>query len=227
MKSQRIPCKHNTVSRRIAVIGRRLTDEYGERELPPGKPPLDELIFTILSQHTSDTNRDRAWARLRRDGLPWSRISELPAGEIEERIRPGGLAAQKAKAILTILGAIKTDRGSVDLEFLKEMDDEEANRFLLGLKGVGPKTAACVLLFSLGRPAFPVDTHVHRLAIRLGLIAENTQPARAHQVLKEMIPSDMYLSLHLNLISHGRKICRARNPLCGRCILSDICPWPR
>jgi endonuclease-3 len=188
------------------------------------KSPLDELILTILSQHTNDKNRDRAWVRLKGANQSWSEIASLPVREIENRIKVGGLARQKSRRILSILRTIETDRGSIDLDFLGDLSEEEVRRYLLNFPGVGPKTVSCVLLFSLGMPAFPVDTHIHRLAIRLGLITGSTPPTKAHQVLGAMIPTNMYLTLHLNLIAHGRKVCRAQSPLCDRCVLDDICP---
>ncbi len=190
----------------------------------PGKPPLDELIFTILSQHTSDINRDRAWERLRGDHESWASISNLSAPEIEDRIKIGGLAGQKAKRILSILHCILRDHGTVNLDFLEKMSDSEISRYLLSFPGVGPKTVACVMLFSLNRAAFPVDTHVHRLSTRLGLLPKGASSPQAHTFMAAIIPTKMYLTLHLNLISHGRKICRAVTPLCRSCVLGDICP---
>jgi endonuclease-3 len=209
---------------RIEEIHRRLLRLYGERKLTGRKPPLDELIFTILSQHTSDGNRDMAWERLRENGQSWSSISELSAREIEKKIRVGGLARQKAKRIRSILRTLRKERGSPDLDFLADLDDAEIRRYLLNFPGVGPKTASCVLLFSLGRPAFPVDTHVHRVTTRLGFLARNTPAPKAHDILEEIIPPEWFLTLHLNLISHGRAVCRARHPACSECVLDDICP---
>ena len=208
----------------INEIHRRLVIEYGERSISSRKHPLDELIFTIPSQHTSDLNRDRAWAGLRKDNMPWSDIAALPARDIEMKIKPGGLARQKARRILTILNKIRQDHGSLDLDFLRELNDEQITRYLIAFPGVGPKTVSCVLLFSMDRPAFPVDTHIHRLATRLGLIPRGTSASKAHQILGQQAPADIYLTFHMNLISHGRKICRAKSPSCSACSLDAICP---
>ncbi len=209
---------------RIVEINRRLITQYGERVVSSRKSPLDELIFTVLSQHTNDKNRDRAWKQLKRGKQTWATISNLPASEIEKRIKVGGLARQKSKRILAILHSIRNDRGTIDLDFLEKLSDQEILRYLLDFPGVGPKTASCVLLFSMGRSAFPVDTHIHRMATRLGLLDKKTPSPEAHQILGDLVPTEMYLTLHLNLISHGRKICRAQAPLCDRCILADMCP---
>jgi endonuclease-3 len=209
---------------RIDEIDRRLRRAYGEPEPPERKAPLDELIFTILSQHTSDGNRDRAWERLKGDGLTWSAIADLPEQEIEERIRVGGLARQKARRIRRILRMIREERGACDLGFLNRLDGPEAVRYLVAFPGIGPKTAACVLLFSLGRPAFPVDTHIHRVMTRLGLLERRTTAERAHEILAGRIPPEIFLTLHLNVIAHGRAVCRAKTPRCPECILDDICP---
>ena len=209
---------------RIEEITHRLITEYGEQSVRSRKPPLDELIFTVLSQHTNDKNRDKAWKRLKGKNQSWSTISSLPVKEIEKRIKVGGLASQKAKRILAILHTIRNERRTIDLDFLKELSDEEVRRYLLDFPGVGPKTVSCVLLFSMERPAFPVDTHIHRLATRLGFLDKRTPSPKAHQILGDLVSTKMYLTLHLNLISHGRKICRAKAPLCNHCVLVDICP---
>jgi endonuclease-3 len=214
----------NDPKSRIDEIHRRLIREYGERRPEARKPPLDELIFTILSQHTNDANRDRAWERLKGDHESWATIAALSDREIESRIRVGGLAAQKARRISAILQTVRKEHGSFDLDFLQDLDVEEIRDYLLGFPGVGPKTVACVLIFSLDKPAFPVDTHIHRLAIRLGLMPRKTSAGKAHRILGSLVPTNMYLTLHLNLISHGRKVCKAISPLCHQCVISDICP---
>ncbi len=214
----------NDQKSRIEEIHRQLIREYGERRLEARKPPLDELIFTILSQHTNDTNRDKAWERLKGDHESWATIAALPDREIESRIRVGGLAAQKARRISSILQAVRREHGTFDLDFLKDLDADEIRDYLLGFPGVGPKTVACVLIFSLDKPAFPVDTHIHRLATRLGLIPRKTSSAKAHQILGSLVPTNMYLTLHMNLIAHGRKVCKAISPMCHLCVISDICP---
>ncbi len=200
----------------------RLRTRYGE----PRKPrldPLDELILTILSQNTSDGNRDRAWGRLRETFADWDEVRHSDPDRLEEAIRPAGLAAQKSRTILRALEAASAG-GAPSLDQLEEMPDEQALRYLTAIKGVGTKTAACVLCFALGRPIIPVDTHVHRLARRLGLVPADASAERSHTLLNELVPRDLRFSLHVQLIRHGRSTCRARDPDCGTCPLRDICP---
>ena len=160
-------------------------------------------------------------------GLYWSRIADLTESGIEARIRVGGLARVKAGRIRRILRTIREERGACNLSFIERLDTPEIARYLGALPGIGPKTIACVLLFSLGRGAFPVDTHIHRLMTRLGLLGAKTSAARAHILLAEQVPPEISLTLHLNAIAHGRAVCRARAPRCPRCSLSDICPAAR
>lgn len=211
-----------TSRQRVRQIESRLGERYGAAE-KPRVDPLDELIHTILSQNTSDTNRDRAWSSLREEYGSWEEVLEDGAERLERTIRVAGLAQGKAATILRAL-RWSSDGGSPSLERLRTMSDEEALRYLTAIKGVGTKTAACVLCFSLGRPVMPVDTHVHRVSRRLGLVPDRATPERAYEVLNEIVPPELRFSLHLQLIRHGRETCRSRTPACPGCVLLDLCP---
>lgn len=206
------------------MLLRRLLEAHGPVAPPARREPLDELILTILSQNTSDTNRDRAWSSLRSRFPTWEQVADAPASAVEDAIRPGGLAATKAPRIQAVLRAVRERWGGLDLAGLSGLDDREARGLLEALPGVGPKTAACVLAFSLGRPALPVDTHVHRLAVRLGLIPPGTGPAAAHDALERLVAPHERLPLHVALVRHGRVVCRATRPRCDACVLADLCP---
>ena len=195
----------------------------------PHGDPMTELVLTILSQNTSDTNSGRAFMRLRERFPAWDALRDAPVAEIEGAIAVGGLARQKAPRIKASLQAVYDARGGWDLEFLRELPMEEAKAWLRTLKGVGPKTAACVLMFALGRPALPVDTHVHRVAQRLGLVpakasAEKASAEKAHDILEALLAPEEVYPFHISLIKHGRRLCRAQRPLCGECPLLDGCP---
>jgi len=202
----------------------RLQEAYGRPRLQSRRDPLDELILTVLSQNTNDTNRDRAYAALRGRYPRWEDVLAATDQAVAGTIRSGGLANQKSRRIRRILASIQEARGELDLEFLRRYSVRRATEYLAGFKGVGEKTINCVLLFSLGKAAFPVDTHIHRLAIRLGHAPEKADAAEVHQLMNEQIPRRDYLPAHLNLIRHGREICHARKPACGECILLDVCP---
>jgi endonuclease-3 len=176
-----------------------------------------------LSQHTSDVNSERAFASLRRRFPSWDEVADAPIDEVAGAIRRGGIANIKARRIQQILAAIAEREGRIDLGRLEEMTDAEVDAYLQSLPGVGPKTAACVLLFSMRRPAFPIDTHVHRVARRLGLIAPTLGLERAHQVLGSRVPAELRYEFHVQLVNHGRRICRPRRPRCSRCVLFDLC----
>ncbi|HVL91203.1 MAG TPA: endonuclease III [Actinomycetota bacterium] len=188
------------------------------------KPPLDELIFTLLSQHTSDLNRDRAWVSLRERFPAWEQVASARTKSIADAIRIGGLADSKAPRIKAVLREVREREGSYGLERLRRMSDDDVRHYLLSLPGIGPKTAACVLAFSLARPALPVDTHVHRLAIRLGFAGPKADAAATQQILESLVPGRSRLATHVRLIAHGRMICTARRPKCGECVLADLCP---
>lgn len=206
-----------------AQIIERLAPVYGRPVLQPSGDPIAELVLTILSQNTSDTNSGRAFIHLMRSFPSWQAIAEAPVEEVEAAITPGGLARQKAPRIQAALRAVVEHAGSWDLDFLRALPLEEARGWLRALPGVGPKTAACVLLFSLGRPALPVDTHVERVARRLGLIPQNATAERAHTLLEALVPPGDYYPFHMLLIKHGRRTCSARRPACERCPLVE-CP---
>jgi endonuclease-3 len=210
---------------RYRLAHERLNAAYGEPHWRQQLPPVDELVSTILSQNTNDINRDRAFYALR-DAYPdWEAVMSAPVDEVMELIRPAGLANQKAPRIQEALRTIAIREGRLSLDFLADMPLDEARQWLTGINGIGPKTAAIVLLFAFNRPAFPVDTHVHRITGRLGLIGPQVTAEQAHEVLAELGPPDTYYSFHLNLIRHGREVCRARQPLCERCPLQDICQY--
>ena len=204
----------------------RLDEAYGRPILARRFPPVGELVYTVLSQNTSDVNTERTYAELTRRFPTWAEARDAPVDEIERAIARGGLSHVKAPRLVKVLQAISERSGAPDLGELDEMGDDEALAYLQTLPGVGPKTAACVLLFSLGRPAMPVDTHVHRVAARLGLVDRGVTAEAAHAVLTKLAgpaAADVYAA-HVDLIRHGRRICHARRPECGRCPLNDICP---
>lgn len=208
---------------RIREVADRLEETYG----PPDKArrdPLDELLLTILSQNTSDTNRDTAWASLQDTFPDREAVEAADREELEEAIRPAGLAGQKAAAIHGVLEGLREERGELDLDHLQTMDDDEALAYLTSFRGVGTKTAACVLCFALRRPVMPVDTHVHRVARRLGLVPENAGRNETHEVLNQAVPPELRYPLHIWLIRHGRAVCTARSPSCSDCSLADLCP---
>jgi endonuclease III len=209
--------------RKLRAIRDRLRREYGRPVLRPHRAPVDELVLTVLSQNTNDRNRDVAYGRLRERFATWDEVRDAPVAEIEEAIRPGGLAPTKAVRIKQILGEIGDD----DLSWMEEAPLSEARDYLCDLPGVGRKTAACVLLFSYGRPEVPVDTHVYRVGTRLGLWPAKTPLERAHDELLRLVdPEDAY-EIHVLLIRHGRRTCTARNPACAECPLRRMCPEGR
>ncbi|HYV00806.1 MAG TPA: endonuclease III [Actinomycetota bacterium] len=186
---------------------------------------MEELVLTVLSQNTSDVNSERAYAALRERYPTWDSLSQADERDLAEAIRPGGLARIKAPRILAILAAIRDRQGgSLDLEWMRTAATPRVRDYLLSLPGVGPKTAACVLAFSLGRAALPVDTHVHRVAGRLGFFDERTTAADAHGVMEAEVPAGLRVRMHVGMIRLGRTICRAGRPLCSACSLQDLCP---
>lgn len=201
----------------------RLEAEYGKAVLRTRRPALDELVLTILSQNTSDRNSDLAYARMRERFPTWEDVRDAPEAELVEALRPGGLAVQKAPRIQAVL----RDLEELDLEWLGGLPVDEAMRWLVALPGVGPKTASCVLLFSLDVPVMPVDTHIHRIALRVGLVPAGTTADAAHALLTEMTPPGRMLEAHLLLIRHGRTTCTARRPRCEECVLLDLCDYGR
>src|SRR6478672_141832 len=207
----------------MAEIVDRLRAAYGAPAARTRLPALDELVLTILSQNTSDLNCERAYARMRERFPTWEDVRDAPEAGLVEALRPGGLAVQKAPRIQAAL----RDMDRLDLEWLGGLPADEAMRWLVALPGVGPKTASCVLLFSLDVPVMPVDTHIHRIALRVGLIPAGTTADAAHALLTEMTPPDRMLEAHLLLIRHGRTTCTARRPRCEECVLLDLCDYGR
>lgn len=179
--------------------------------------------MTVLSQHTSDVNTARAFAGLKARFPTWDAVVEASSRDVADAIRSGGLADQKAPRIQAILREIEGREGGLSLARLGELGDDEVEDYLCSLPGVGPKTAACVLVFSMGRAAFPIDTHVHRVTKRLGWIPGNASADKAHALLKDAVPAELRYELHVQLIGHGRTICKARMPLCSECVLLDLC----
>lgn len=211
--------------RRIRTILGRLRKRYGALEPPRVADPLDELILTVLSQHTSDLNAERAFADLRA-GFPrgWSSIVAAPTGAVADAIRSGGLADSKAPRIQAILREVRAREGAYDLARLRTLEDGPVRDYLMSLPGIGPKTAAVVLSFALGRDALPVDTHVHRVARRLGLIPDKASAERADRILHELVPDGLRTPLHVGFIRLGRELCKAPTPRCAQCPLADLCP---
>jgi endonuclease-3 len=183
------------------------------------------LVSTILSQNTNDNNRDRAFLALRRRFPTWENVRDASEQEVIETIRPAGLANQKGPRIQNILREITRQRGELSLDFLAEMPESEAMAWLMAFNGVGPKTASIVLLFSLGKPAFPVDTHIYRVSGRLGIRPHNISADQAHTYLGQLFPPRAYYAAHLNLIRLGREVCSARRPKCSICPLQDLCEY--
>jgi len=199
---------------------------HGRAEWTPRGDPLGTLMACVLSQHTSDANTQRAFDRLRQRFASWNEVANAPTAGVEEAIRCGGLARSKAPRIQEILRRIRDRNGTFDLDCLGGMDDAAARDYLTGLPGVGPKTAAIVLCFALGRPVLPVDTHVFRVAWRLGLIQRRIGEARAHNALGARVPPPLVYRFHMALLRHGRTVCRARAPRCHDCPLASRCAHP-
>lgn len=210
--------------RRVRAVHRRLERHFGELLPPRRSDPLEELILTVLSQHTSDLNADRAFASLRASFPTWTDVVRARPEAVADAIRSGGLANTKAPRIQAILREVHDREGRFDLSVLRELDDAEATAYLSALPGVGPKTAAVVLAFALGRDAIPVDTHVHRVTRRLGWIGEHTGADRAHQVLETLVPAEVRVPMHVGLIRLGRGICKPGRPRCEECPLFELCP---
>lgn len=210
---------------KATIIHARLVEAYGLPTWRPWLDPVSEVVSTILSQNTNDGNRDRAFNRLRAVLPTWEAVRDAPVELIEDAIRPAGLAPQKAPRIKQALQFITEQRGRLELDFLKEWPVEDAKAWLTQINGIGPKTAAIVLLFALGRPAFPVDTHIYRVTRRVGLVDRNLSVEKAHQVLEQLLDPALYYPFHLNVIRHGREVCHARNPKCVVCVVQAWCDY--
>lgn len=218
---------HDEIEAKIARIYHKLVNAYGVPAWEPTGDPLGELVATILSQHTSDTNSERAYRQLRATFATWEQVRDAPVADVEAAIRSGGLAKQKARRIQQILYILTERLGDqpLTLDALDSMPLDDAQTWLRELPGVGPKTAACVMLFALGKPAFPVDTHVWRVTKRLGLISQRTSAENTQEILQSLIAPAWRHTMHINLIHHGRQICYARNPACFRCPLTAECQY--
>jgi endonuclease III len=209
---------------RLLEIERRLDNYYGRPVWSARYAPVDELVYTVLSQNTADVNTGRTFAALTARYPTWSAVRDAPVEEVVAAISLGGLAATKGPRIQQILHLLSRRSGAPDLSELAAMSDAQALSYLQAMPGVGPKTAACVLMFALGRPVMPVDTHVYRVARRLGLLVPKVSVDQAHQVLTELAGADNVYAVHVNFVAHGRRLCHARRPECGRCPLRDLCP---
>lgn len=199
-----------------------LDERYGKKRRDGCEPLLDRLVRTVLSQNTSASNCNEAFANLRERFFSWEEVRNAPQQDIADAIRCGGLANLKAPRIKKILERIQEDRGSLELEWLADLEPSAAREYLEGLEGVGRKTSACVLMFGLNMPVMPVDTHVYRVSKRLGLIGD-VGADRAHDLLQEMVPADRIYSFHVNMVQHGREVCRAVKARCDICSLTAEC----
>lgn len=198
---------------------------YGVAQWRKNTPAMDELVSCILSQNTSDTNRDRGFDALKARFPTWLEVLEAPVEDVIDAIRPAGLSNQKGPRIQAVLRFILEQRGEFDIDFLQDLPLDEAKAWLTQLNGIGPKTAAIVLCFSFNRPAFPVDTHVHRVGQRIGFLPEGISADKAHPVMEAIIPPEDHYAFHINLIQHGRNLCKARKPLCERCPITLHCDY--
>lgn len=212
-----------TARAKVLQIAKRFERHYGALTWRSHGDPLDLLILTILSQNTNDQNRDRAYESLKKRFPTYEGIVRAPTEQIAQAIKVGGLHQQKARRIQELLKRTKQERGRYSLDYLKELSTAEAVQELLKFDGVGKKTAGVVLTFSLNKPYFPVDTHIHRITHRLGLVKPHQD---AHDLMNELVPDRLKYQLHLHLIWHGRQTCKARKPLCDQCVIADLCPYP-
>ena len=217
----------NALAKRAIKIHEHLLEFYGEPVWRNPLPAIDELVSTILSQNTNDINRDRGFNALRAKFGTWEEVRDADPMDVVNAIRPAGLANQKGPRIQQVLRSITEERGSLDLSFLENLTVDEARAWLTRFNGVGPKTAAIVLCFSLGKPAFPVDTHIYRVTGRIGLRPEKLTVAQAHPHLESLFPPETYYAAHLNIIRLGREICQARRPRCEICPIIKLCDYGR
>jgi endonuclease III len=209
----------------VRYIIQNLERTYGVPKNERASRPLDMLIKIILSQATSDTNSDRTFAALKKRFPSWGAALRARTSTVADTIRAGGLANQKAAVIKDLLGQIKEKHGRLDLDFLHELSNEEAVRYLSQFRGIGPKTVACTLLFACRKEVFPLDTHIFRILRRVGLIPQKCSDARAHEIMNRIVPAGKFYSFHVNLVRHGRALCRPRDPLCERCPIVEYCDY--
>lgn len=213
----------NNVSERVRWVEERLAREYGRPVWGGPGDPLEDLILTILSQNTSDTNRDAAWRRLKERFPGWGDVLAADEAEVEEAIRPAGLSRQKAPRILAVLEDVRRRFGRLSLDDLEGWPSDRVKEYLTAYPGVGPKTAACVLMFAMGRPVMPVDTHVYRVSTRLAFVREGASFEEAHETMERITPPELVYPLHIEMIRHGRSRCRPTNPKCDGCPVQAEC----
>lgn len=209
----------------VRYIIQNLERAYGVPANERASDPLDMLVKIILSQATSDTNSDRTFATLKKRFPTWDAVLRAREATIADAIRSGGLANQKAVVIKSVLRQIKEERGTLDLNFLHEFSAEEAVQYLARFRGIGPKTIACTMLFACRKEVFPLDTHIFRILRRVGLIPQKCTDTRAHEIMNRIVPPGKFYSFHVNLVRHGRKLCRPRDPLCERCPIIEYCDY--
>jgi endonuclease-3 len=213
------------LSKRAIKIHEKLLEAFGEPVWRNPLPAIDELVSTILSQNTNDLNRDRAFTALRAKFKTWEEVRDAKTEDVINTIRSAGLANQKGPRIQQVLRSITEERGSLNLDFLADLPVDEARAWLTKFNGVGPKTAAIILCFSLNKPAFPVDTHIYRVTGRIGLRPEKMTVEQAHPHLEALFPPETYYAVHLNIIRLGREICQARKPNCPKCPIIKLCDY--
>jgi endonuclease-3 len=209
----------------LHYIIQNLERAYGVPENRRASDPLDMLVKIVLSQATSDTNSHRTFAALKKRFPTWEQALRARESTIADVIRSGGLANQKAAVIKSILRQLKHEHGTLDLSFLHGLSAEEATLYLSQFRGIGPKTVACTLLFACRKEVFPLDTHIFRILRRVGLIPQKSTDRRAHELMNRLVPEGKFYSFHVNLIRHGRAICRPREPLCERCPIVEYCDY--
>ncbi len=219
---EHLPPDDDSRRQALLLIHERLIGEYGNPTPKSRMNPLDEVVFTILSQNTTDTNRDRAWAGMWREFDSWESVATAPVSRISEAIVAGGLHRTKARRIKDLLEQLREERGSYEMDYLRDMDMQTARQELGRFKGLGAKSINCVLLFSLGQPALPVDTHVHRILRRVGLV-DTRDLSRANRDIQGDVPAEIAYPLHMNVIRHGREVCASRCAECWRCCIEDLC----
>jgi len=225
MPRKMLGTSQEALRRRAAEVDRILTEVFGRQEIEESEDPIDTLVETILSQNTSDVNSHKAFRALKKEYPRWEMLLTEKATTVAGIVREGGLARIKAARIIEALKFIKRERGRLDLDFLGKMSPSEAEDWLAQIKGVGPKTRGIILLFALRMPAFPVDTHIHRVTKRIGLIGPKVSREGAQEVLAGLVPQNEYYNFHINLIFHGRTVCQARKPKCPICKVSHLCRY--
>jgi len=207
------------------AIAAALAGAHGKKMWKRSLDPMDELVSCILSQSTTDRNRDKGFDALKARYPTWEAVRSAPLAELVETIRPAGLANQKAPRIQKALESIVAERGEYNIDFLADIPIEEAKAWLVKLEGVGPKTAAIVLCFAFNLPAFPVDTHVHRVGKRIGFLPEKISADKAHPLMEAIVPPEDYYAFHIQMILHGRSYCKARKPDCANCPINQYCDY--